>query len=32
MDASIPVLNPAGIQDILDFRPLWLGDVAFFGC
>ncbi len=31
IDASIPVLNPSGVQDILDYGLLGLGDVALVG-
>jgi hypothetical protein len=30
MDAEIPVLNPASIQDVLDYRYPWLGDEPLF--
>ncbi|MEZ5889659.1 MAG: hypothetical protein R3D52_04955 [Xanthobacteraceae bacterium] len=28
VNVVIPVLNPAGVQEIIDYWPLWLGDVA----
>jgi indolepyruvate ferredoxin oxidoreductase len=28
VDVMIPILNPAGVQEFLDYGSLWLGDVA----